>query len=80
MNVHTKSTFVTQIRKSVYTYVMADNKERLHMRVDSDFKDRLEGLKKKHGIDASSVVKMAVAQMAERDLSPTVKVSKRSEK
>jgi predicted transcriptional regulator len=36
--------------------------------MDPDFKDRLERLKKKHGIDASSIVKMAVAQMAERDL------------
>jgi antitoxin component of RelBE/YafQ-DinJ toxin-antitoxin module len=47
---------------------MADNKERFNMRIEGDFKDRLERLKKKHGIDGSSVVKMAVAQMAERDL------------
>jgi antitoxin component of RelBE/YafQ-DinJ toxin-antitoxin module len=52
---------------------MADNKDRFNMRIEGDFKDRLERLKKKHGIDGSSVVKMAVAQMAERDLPPAVK-------
>lgn len=52
---------------------MDDNKARFSMRVDGDFRDRLEKLKKKHGIDASSVVKMAVAQMADRDLAVKVK-------
>lgn len=42
--------------------------QRFSLRVDGEFKERLEKLMKKKGIDGTSVIKLAIAEMAEREL------------
>lgn len=40
---------------------------RFNMRVEGRFKERLQRLMDKKGIDGTSVVKLAIAEMAERE-------------
>lgn len=42
--------------------------QRFNMRIEGDFEDRLEKLMKKKGLDRSGIVRLAIAEMYEREL------------